>query len=128
MKLTMAYASPASMQKVGDMTTFVSELTMQLDAYHQVRGAVSIEKVERCNKKCTMMYMRGTETNKRRRNEIDGAHLNVFIKFNSVATNKAGYIMNVFQNNMDNPRSDMHEQVAMFNSAKASKLAVDGCN
>merc|ERR1719373_1542689 len=110
------------MPKAGDMTTFVSELTMQLESYHNVRGAVAVEKVERCNKECNMMYARGAEKSARRRAEVEGAHINVYINFNSVATNKAGYIMNVFQNNLDNPRSDMHKQVDLFDTAKVAKL------
>merc|ERR1719326_2268544 len=128
MKLSMSYADEKSMPKAGDMSTFVSQLTMQLDAYHEVRGAMSVEKVERCDKRCTMMYARGAEKNSRRRAEVAGAHLNVFLKFNSVDTNKAGYIMNIFQNNLNNPRSEMHKQVALFALSTTSKLAVDGCN
>merc|ERR1719222_1556712 len=129
MKLSMAYSSEKDMPKAGDMTTFVSQLTMQLDSYHKVRGAVSVEKVERCTSlSCTMMYARGGKKSIRRRAEVEGAHLNVYVKFSSVDTNKAGYVMNIFQNNLSNPRSDMHKQVAMFETAKTAKLEVDGCN
>merc|ERR1719326_2451282 len=128
MKLSMSYADEKSMPKAGDMATFVSQLTMQLDAYHEVRGAVSVEKVERCDKRCTMMYARGAEKSSRRRAEVAGAHLNVYLKFASVDTNKAGYIMNIFQNNLNNPRSEMHKQVALFVTATTAKLEIDGCN
>merc|ERR1719333_1253118 len=107
------------------MTSFVSELSMQIDAYHEVRGAVVVEKVERCDIECMMVYARASEKSARRRAEVEGAHLNVYLSFASVETNRAGYIMNVFQNN---PRSDMHKQVSLFASASVSKLAVDGCN
>merc|ERR1719245_2413620 len=128
MKLTVSYASEANMPKSGDMTSFVSELSMQLDAYHQVRGATKVEKVERCDKECMMVYANGSEKSARRRAEVEGAHLNVYLSFHSVETNQAGYIMNVFQNNLSNPRSDMHKEVSLFETATVSKLAVDGCN
>merc|ERR1712048_1551348 len=83
---------------------------MQLDSYHEVRGAVSVEKVERCDKNCLMMYSKGGEKMARRRAEVEVAHVNVYLKFNSVETNKAGYIMNVFQQNLDNPSSDMDKE------------------
>merc|ERR1719429_150527 len=128
MKLTVSYASEEGMPKAGDMTSFVSELSMQLDAYHEVRGAHHVEKVERCDKECMMVYARGSEKSARRRAEVEGAHLNVYLSFNSVQSNKAGYIMNVFQNNLNNPRSEMHKQVTLFATGSVSKLAVDGCN
>merc|ERR1719439_432189 len=76
-----------------------------------------------------MVYANGSKKNARRcRAEVEGAHLNVYLAFQSVETNQAGYIMNVFQNNLNNPRSDMHKQVSLFATASVSKLAVDGCN
>merc|ERR1719439_219653 len=76
-----------------------------------------------------MVYANGSKKNaRRRRTEVEGAHLNVYLAFQSVETNQAGYIMNVFQNNLSNPRSDMHKQVSLFATASVSKLAVDGCN
>merc|ERR1719445_1801320 len=129
MKLTASYSSVNSMPAAGDMTSFVSELSMQIDAYHEVRGATSVEKVERCDEgSCMLVYAKGSEKSARRRAEVEGAHLNVYLSFSSVATNQAGYIMNVFQNNLNNPRSDMHKQVSLFATASVSKLAVDGCN
>merc|ERR1719439_123183 len=76
-----------------------------------------------------MVYANGSKKNARRcRAEVEGAHLNVHLSFSSVETNQAGYIMNVFQNNLSNPRSDMHKQVSLFATASVSQLAVDGCN
>merc|ERR1719222_693131 len=125
-KLSMVYGS-SDMPKAGDMSTFVSELSMQLDAFLQVRGAVSVEKVERCDKDCRTMYARGSQKSSRRRAEV-GDRLEIYLRFDSVSTNKAGYIMNAFQNNLNNPRSDMHNEVTMLSSATVNKMVVDGCN
>merc|ERR1719479_522415 len=75
-----------------------------------------------------MMYARGSERASRRRAEVEGPHLNIYLAFSSVASNKAGYIMNAFQNNLDNARSGMYKDVALFSSATMTKLEVDGCN
>jgi len=129
MKMTVTYAKNKNMPKAGDMPTFVSELSMQIDEYHKVRGSVSIEKVERCTKRCQMIYSKSGEKAARRRAEDgEATSLNVYLKFNSVQTNKAGYIMNEFQNNLNNPSSDMHKQVNVFTTATVTKLEVDGCN
>jgi len=90
--------------------------------------AVSVEKVERCNKDCQLLYARGPHSSVRRRAEVEGAHLNVYLNFATVKPNKAGQIMNVFQANVANSKSDMHKKVTLFADAAVVDMKVDGCN
>merc|ERR1719219_1283534 len=38
------------------MAGFTSDVTMQIDEYHRAQGAVSVERVERCDGKCRLIY------------------------------------------------------------------------
>jgi len=126
-RLQFAYESQEAMPTAGDMSSFVSELSMQIDEYHHVRDSVEVEKVERCNGNCSLLYARGPH-GVRRRAEVDGAHLNVYLNFKSVKSNKAGQIMNVFQANVANSKSDMHKKVNLFVDAAVADMKIDGCN
>jgi len=58
-RLKFAFNSARDMPTAGDMAGFTSDITMQIDEYHNAQGSVSVEHVERCEGgKCRDLYTR----------------------------------------------------------------------
>merc|ERR1719461_2684526 len=57
-RLKFAFNSAGEMPTAGDMASFTSDITMQIDEYPRAQGAVSVERVERCDGKCRLIYAR----------------------------------------------------------------------
>merc|ERR1719461_922956 len=58
-RLKFAFNSAGEMPTAGDMASFTSDITMQIDEYHNAQGSVSVEHVERCDDgHCRVIYTR----------------------------------------------------------------------
>jgi len=126
--LKFQFDSLAAMPSAGDMAAFTADLSMQFDHFLKARGAVKVERVERCNGDCRAIYARKNSSLRRRTEEEEGFFLNVYLTFENANGSNAGRILNVFQGHVVDRRDQMHSKVAIFSQSKVVKMEVDGCN